>query len=425
MTPLLTGQVDVVTGWTTNVTALKPLGPDRVAMRLWDQGIRLYAMPYYATNETLANEPHLLEAFLRAAGRGWELAFRETERAVQILVEEYPILRYQDELDRGSGAPHVCLHREDARAGLGHDGARDLGRADREPRGAAAVHEARPYGRGRDDARDPRSDGRATVPTWGVLDRSRLTLERFSQVLVGAGRDRSPSRRELRSSARRLSRHPRALGLRKIDAPPRRCGFWCPPLPASVSIFGRSPSEARRARELGFVFQDAALLPWRTVRENVELPLEVGGSARASRTASKAEELLELVGLSKWLRAYPHELSGGMRQRVSIARALVTGPKILLMDEPFGALDEITRDRLNDELRRIWRETGTTILFVTHSIPEALYLGERVLMLAAHPGRVREMVTAPFPSIRDLSLRESSDFVKKAGELRGILETCG
>jgi NitT/TauT family transport system substrate-binding protein len=98
MTPLLTGQVDVVTGWTTNVTALKPLGPDRITMRLWDQGIRLYAMPYYATNESLAKEPHLLEAFLRAAGRGWELAYRETERAVRILVEEYPILRYEDEL---------------------------------------------------------------------------------------------------------------------------------------------------------------------------------------------------------------------------------------------------------------------------------------------------------------------------------------
>jgi NitT/TauT family transport system substrate-binding protein len=99
MTPLLTGQVDVVTGWTTNVTALKPLGSDRITMRLWDQGIRLYAMPYYATNDTLANQPHLLEAFLRAAGRGWELAYRETERAVEILVEEYPILRYQDELE--------------------------------------------------------------------------------------------------------------------------------------------------------------------------------------------------------------------------------------------------------------------------------------------------------------------------------------
>jgi len=197
------------------------------------------------------------------------------------------------------------------------------------------------------------------------------------------------------------------------------------PSSGSVSLFGRSPSEARRARELGFVFQDAALLPWRTVRENVELPLEVGDGRSLSKKASRPEDLLELVGLSQWHRAYPHELSGGMRQRVSIARALVTGPKILLMDEPFGALDEITRDRLNDELRRIWKETETTILFVTHSIPEALYLGEKVLMLAAHPGRVREMVGARLPPARELSLRESPDFVKQAGELRGILETCG
>jgi NitT/TauT family transport system substrate-binding protein len=99
MLPLLTGQVDVVTGWTTNVTALKPLGPDRVAMRLWDQGIRLYGMPYYATEDTIGKSPELLEGFLRAAGRGWELAYRETERAVKLLVEEYPILRYQDELE--------------------------------------------------------------------------------------------------------------------------------------------------------------------------------------------------------------------------------------------------------------------------------------------------------------------------------------
>jgi NitT/TauT family transport system ATP-binding protein len=195
------------------------------------------------------------------------------------------------------------------------------------------------------------------------------------------------------------------------------------PSSGSVSLFGKSPSEARRARDLGFVFQDAALLPWRTVRENVELPLEVGDGARLSQKASKPEELLELVGLSQWHRAYPHELSGGMRQRVSIARALVTGPKILLMDEPFGALDEITRDRLNDELRRIWKETGTTILFVTHSIPEALYLGEKVLMLAAHPGRVREMVETKLPAERELSLRETPEFVKRAGELRGILES--
>jgi NitT/TauT family transport system ATP-binding protein len=198
-----------------------------------------------------------------------------------------------------------------------------------------------------------------------------------------------------------------------------------PPSAGRVSLFGRTPADARRARDLGFVFQDAALLPWRTVRENVELPLEVGNGDRLKEKASTPDELLDLVGLSQWHRAYPHELSGGMRQRVSIARALVTGPKILLMDEPFGALDEITRDRLNDELRRIWRETGTTILFVTHSIPEALYLGEKVLMLAAHPGRVRQMIHTDLPETRELALRETSGFVKRAAELRGILETCG
>ncbi|HXV59189.1 MAG TPA: ABC transporter ATP-binding protein [Vicinamibacteria bacterium] len=197
------------------------------------------------------------------------------------------------------------------------------------------------------------------------------------------------------------------------------------PSSGTVSLFGRTPAEARRGRELGFVFQDAALLPWRTVRENVELPREIGDGARLSSGAQSPEALLELVGLSEWHRAYPHELSGGMRQRVSIARALVTGPKILLMDEPFGALDEITRDRLNDELLRIWRETGTTILFVTHSIPEALYLGQRVLLLAAHPGRVRELVTPNLPQDRALALRESEAFVKQAAELRALLETCG
>jgi NitT/TauT family transport system ATP-binding protein len=197
-----------------------------------------------------------------------------------------------------------------------------------------------------------------------------------------------------------------------------------PPSSGSVSLFGKSPAEARKSRDLGFVFQDAALLPWRTVRENVLLPLEVGDGARLAGKASKPEDLLELVGLSRWHNAYPHELSGGMRQRVSIARALVTGPKILLMDEPFGALDEITRDRLNEELLRIWKETGTTILFVTHSIPEALYLGEKVLVLAAHPGRVREMVETELPSDRTLGLRETTEFVHRASALRGILESC-
>jgi NitT/TauT family transport system ATP-binding protein len=196
------------------------------------------------------------------------------------------------------------------------------------------------------------------------------------------------------------------------------------PSSGSLSLFGRSPAEARRARELGFVFQDAALLPWRTVRENVELPLEVGDGRRLSEKASRPEDLLELVGLSQWHRAYPHELSGGMRQRVSIARALVTGPKILLMDEPFGALDEITRDRLNEELLRIWTETGTTILFVTHSIPEAVFLSERVLVLATNPGRVRELVACELPYPRPLSVRETPEFIRIASHLRALLQTC-
>lgn len=196
------------------------------------------------------------------------------------------------------------------------------------------------------------------------------------------------------------------------------------PSAGTTTLFGRSPEQARRQRELGFVFQDAALLPWRTVMENVQLPLEVGGGKALAPNAQTPSELLRLVGLGEWENAYPHELSGGMRQRVSIARALVTGPKILLMDEPFGALDEITRDRLNEELLRVWKETRTTILFVTHSIQEAIFLGEKVLVLAANPGRVRELVTTELPPERELSIRETEEFVRRAGYLRSLLETC-
>jgi NitT/TauT family transport system ATP-binding protein len=196
------------------------------------------------------------------------------------------------------------------------------------------------------------------------------------------------------------------------------------PTGGSVSLFGSTPAEVRHRRDLGFVFQDAALLPWRTAKQNVELPMEVGGGARLTKGGPSASDLLELVGLGKWHDSYPHELSGGMRQRVSIARSLVTAPKILLMDEPFGALDEITRDRLNEELLRIWRETETTILFVTHSIQEALYLGQKVLVLAAHPGRVREMSEPELPDERRLDIRESEGFVRQAAHLRALLETC-
>src|SRR4051794_32910195 len=193
------------------------------------------------------------------------------------------------------------------------------------------------------------------------------------------------------------------------------------PSGGAASVFGMTPQEARTGRSLGFVFQDAALLPWRTALQNVELPLEVGGSRTLSPKAPTPRELLKMVGLEGWESSFPHELSGGMRQRVSIARALLGGPRLLLMDEPFGALDEITRDRLNEELRRIWVEAGTTIVFVTHSVYEALFLGEQVLVLAANPGRVTELVAVDLPADRSLAIRETEPFVKLAARLRDAL----
>jgi NitT/TauT family transport system ATP-binding protein len=196
------------------------------------------------------------------------------------------------------------------------------------------------------------------------------------------------------------------------------------PSNGTVRVLGHAPTQARRQREIGFVFQDPTLLPWRSAIDNVRLPLEVGGGTQVRRAGRGPEELLALVGLAGWEKALPSELSGGMRQRVSIARALLGGPKILLMDEPFGALDEITRDRLNDELLRIWRETGTTILFVTHSIHEAAYLGQQVLMLAARPGRVREIISIDLPEPRQLAIRDTAVFGALAARLRAGLETC-
>ena len=195
------------------------------------------------------------------------------------------------------------------------------------------------------------------------------------------------------------------------------------PSAGTIEVLGGRAEAARRRRDIGFVFQDAALLPWRSAIDNVALPLEVA-DGRKHKAKSTPAELLELVGLKGWEQAYPHELSGGMRQRVSIARALVSDPQILLMDEPFGALDEITRDRLNEELRRVWRETGKTILFVTHSIYEAAYLGQRVLMLAANPGRVREIVPVRLPEERTLAIRDTVPFVELTAYLRRVLETC-
>jgi NitT/TauT family transport system ATP-binding protein len=193
------------------------------------------------------------------------------------------------------------------------------------------------------------------------------------------------------------------------------------PSEGSVEVLGTTAEAARRRRSIGFVFQDAALLPWRTALENVALPIEVSQKG-AHQRVRRCEEMLEFMGLGARRYAYPHELSGGMRQRVSIARALVSNPKILLMDEPFAALDEITRDRLNEELRRIWKETGVTILFVTHGVYEAAYLGQRVLVLAANPGRIKEIVAVDLAEDRTLRARETREFITLAAHLRNLME---
>jgi len=159
------------------------------------------------------------------------------------------------------------------------------------------------------------------------------------------------------------------------------------PLSGTVKIFGEAPSAIRNRGEIGFVFQDATLLSWRTVQQNINLPLEIGHKNRSANSLG-LDELLHMLRIDGLEQRYISQLSGGQRQRVAIARALITSPRLLLMDEPFGALDEITRDHLNDELLQIWRKTKITIIFVTHSIAEAAYLGQRVLVMASNPGRV-------------------------------------
>ncbi len=199
-----------------------------------------------------------------------------------------------------------------------------------------------------------------------------------------------------------------------------------PAASGSLQVLGKSTEEARLAREFAFVFQDATLLPWRSALSNVQLPLEIGRKRGVKIPVGDKtpKELLEMVGLKGREDALPHELSGGMRQRVAIARALVCQPKLLLMDEPFGALDEMTRDRLNLQILDIWRETGTTILFVTHSITEAVFLGQKILMLQAHPGRVKKVVNIELPEPREITVRETPKFNKYCGELRELLEEC-
>ncbi|MBB3042293.1 ATP-binding cassette domain-containing protein [Nocardioides soli] len=195
------------------------------------------------------------------------------------------------------------------------------------------------------------------------------------------------------------------------------------PATGTAEVLGGPPRQARVARDVGFVFQDSALLPWKKVIDNVRLPATVGPRRSRQMTGLTPEEALALVGLTDAAGAYPSQLSGGMRQRASIARALVTDPRLLLMDEPFGALDEITRDRLNVELLDIWQRSRATVLFVTHSIPEAVFLAQRIVVMAANPGRVHEIVDVPMPYPRDVGLRETPEFNRIVSHLRRALDS--
>ncbi len=192
------------------------------------------------------------------------------------------------------------------------------------------------------------------------------------------------------------------------------------PSAGRILVGGAPPGEARRAHAIGFVFQQATLLPWRSVLQNVALPLDVVGRG-ARRSGRSPEALLTLVGLEGFARALPHELSGGMQQRAAIARALVLQPEVLLLDEPFGALDEITRQRMNLELLRIWQESRTTALLVTHSIAEAVFMADEVAVMSARPGRITRLVPIGLERPRTLGMMRTAPFFEAVNQVRDAL----
>lgn len=189
------------------------------------------------------------------------------------------------------------------------------------------------------------------------------------------------------------------------------------PTGGRLTVNGLSPDEARKARSYGYVFQAAGLYPWRTIAGNIKLPLEIMGFSKAEQD-KRVERVLELVELSGFARKYPWQLSGGMQQRASIARALAFDADILLMDEPFGALDEIVRDHLNEQLLDLWARTEKTIGFVTHSIPEAVYLSTKIVVMSPRPGRITDVIDSPLPKERPLSIRDSAEFLEIAHRVR-------
>lgn len=189
------------------------------------------------------------------------------------------------------------------------------------------------------------------------------------------------------------------------------------PTGGTLSVNGMTPDEARRARAYGYVFQAAGLYPWRTIGGNIRLPLEIMGYAK-SEMDERVKNVLELVELSGFENKHPWQLSGGMQQRASIARALAFDADLLLMDEPFGALDEIVRDRLNEELLALWARTEKTIGFVTHSIPEAVYLSTKIVVMSPRPGRITDVIESPLPKDRPLDIRDTPEFIQIAHRVR-------
>ena len=204
----------------------------------------------------------------------------------------------------------------------------------------------------------------------------------------------------------------------------RIVGDLISPSTGTVTVNGKTAAQARRDRDYGMVFQAPVLFDWRTVEDNVKLPLEILGQDAATR-AARAREMLDLVELGDFLKHHPYQLSGGMQQRVAIARALAFQPSILLMDEPFGALDEMTRERMNSEVLRIWERTGTTVLFVTHSIPEAVFLSSRVVVMSPRPGRITRVIEIDLPRPRNEDTRETRRYFELVTDVREALRRGG